>query len=84
VMCDGAFDVDFHGASIRDHRAAADAIGATVREVDSFRLGTDVDAPADLTEVLLHGEGRAADWLADRFVLDPEADPVGVERRSAA
>jgi 2-phospho-L-lactate guanylyltransferase len=84
VVRDGDFAVDFHGASIRDHRAAAAAIGATVREVDSYRLGTDVDAPADLAEVLLHGRGQAADWLADRFVLDPAADPVGVERRAAA
>jgi 2-phospho-L-lactate guanylyltransferase len=84
VVRDPGFDVDFHGASIRDHRAAAAAIDADVREVDSYRLGTDVDAPADLAEVLLHGAGHAADWLANRFVLDPEADPVGVERRRAA
>jgi len=59
------FRVDYHGASIRDHRGIAAEIGAGVTEVDSYRLGTDVDEPADLTEVLLHGEGRSAEWLRD-------------------
>jgi len=57
------FRVDYHGASIRDHRAIAAEIGADVAEIDSSRLGTDIDAPEDLPEVLLHSEGRAADWL---------------------
>jgi 2-phospho-L-lactate guanylyltransferase len=60
-----AFRVDYHGASIRDHRAAAQAVDATVAEVDSARLATDVDAPADLVEVLLHGRGEAADYLRE-------------------
>jgi 2-phospho-L-lactate guanylyltransferase len=59
------FRTDYHGASIRDHRAAASAAGADVTEVDSFRLATDVDEPADLVEVLLHGAGRAREWLVD-------------------
>ena len=59
------FRVDYHDASIRDHRRIASEMGATVTEVDSYRLGTDVDEPSDLAEVLLHGEGRAADWLRD-------------------
>lgn len=62
------FHADYHGASIRDHRAAADRVGATVAEVDSFRLATDVDEPTDLAEVILHGEGHAARWLADEGV----------------
>ena len=60
-----AFRVDYHGASVRDHREAAAAIGAAVTEVDSFRLATDVDDPDDLAEVLLHTEGRAAAWLRE-------------------
>lgn len=60
------FRVDYHGASITDHRAIADEIGASLTEVDSYRLGTDVDEPADLPEVLLHGTGEAAAWLRDR------------------
>ena len=59
------FRVDYHGASVRDHREAATAVGAETAEVDSFRLATDVDEPADLVEVLLHSEGRAARWLRE-------------------
>jgi 2-phospho-L-lactate guanylyltransferase len=59
------FRVDYHGASVRDHREAAAAVGASVTEVDSFRLAMDVDDPADLAEVLLHADGRAATWLRE-------------------
>ncbi len=61
-----AFRVDYHGVSVRDHRAAARSVGATVCEVDSRRLATDVDDPADLVEVLIHAPAsRAGRWLAD-------------------
>jgi len=78
------FRVDYHGASFRDHRRACEAAGAETAVVDSFRLSTDVDEPADLVEVVLHGEGLAADWLAERFRLavDEAENRVGVERRS--
>ena len=66
------FRVDYHGASIADHRRiAADA--GTVTTIDSFRLGVDVDEADDLAEVLLHGEGRAARWLRE----------VGIELETA-
>ncbi|WP_434530392.1 2-phospho-L-lactate guanylyltransferase [Haloarcula sp. NS06] len=59
------FRVDYHGASIRDHRENARDVGASVTEVDSRRLATDIDEPGDLAEVLLHSDGAAADWLTD-------------------
>ncbi|EMA28800.1 2-phospho-L-lactate guanylyltransferase [Haloarcula japonica] len=59
------FMVDYHGASIRDHRRIARDVGAGVAEIDSRRLATDIDEPADLAEVLLHSDGAAADWLTD-------------------
>ncbi|EMA19816.1 MULTISPECIES: 2-phospho-L-lactate guanylyltransferase [Haloarcula] len=59
------FRVDYHGASIRDHRRIARDEGAAVTEVDSRRLATDIDEPGDLAEVLLHSDGAAADWLTD-------------------
>lgn len=60
------FRVDYHGVSYRDHREGARAVGAGVVEVDSRRLATDVDEPADLVELLVHGEQtRAGRWLAD-------------------
>jgi 2-phospho-L-lactate guanylyltransferase len=75
------FRVDYHGASIRDHRRAAADAGATLTELDSFRLSTDVDEPADLVEVLLHADGAARDWLADAgFSLAVDEGRVGVTR----
>jgi 2-phospho-L-lactate guanylyltransferase len=78
---DPAFHVDYHGASVRDHRRICGAADLEVDEVDSYRLGTDVDEPADLVEVLLHADGRAADWLAGRFELDADGGRVGLRRR---
>ncbi|WP_101294331.1 2-phospho-L-lactate guanylyltransferase [Halegenticoccus soli] len=76
-----AFRVDYHGASYLDHRRIAREIGATVREVDSMRLSTDVDEPEDLAELLVHGDGAARDWLEDAgFELDVREGRVGVRR----
>ncbi|MFW5940072.1 MAG: 2-phospho-L-lactate guanylyltransferase [Halolamina sp.] len=62
---DPAFSVDYHGASYRDHLEIAREAGLSVREVDSRLLAVDIDEPADLTEVLLHGDGATRDWLVD-------------------
>lgn len=71
VCRDPEFHVDYHGASIRDHRAIATELGLTCGEVDSRRLATDIDEPRDLVEVLLHSDGAAASWLRDAgFELD--------------
>lgn len=80
VVRDPAFRVDYHGASYRDHLDRARAVGASVREVDSFRLSTDVDDPGDLLEVLVHGDGEAVAWLrAAGFRIDTEqGDPRAV------
>lgn len=77
------FRVDYHGASYRDHRENAAAVGASVAVVDSFRLASDVDEPPDLAEVLLHapadGESRA--WLRNEgFDLEIHDGRVGVDR----
>ncbi len=75
------FRVDYHGASIRDHRRSAREAGASVAEVDSRRLATDIDEPDDLAEVLLHSDGAAADWLRDAgFELVTDDGRVTVER----
>jgi 2-phospho-L-lactate guanylyltransferase len=61
-----AFRVDYHGVSYRDHRDGARSVSANVVEVDSRRLATDIDEPADLVEVLVHGATtHAGRWLAD-------------------
>jgi len=75
------FRVDYHGASYLDHLRVARDIDASVREVDSRRLATDIDERADLTEVLLAGDGAARNWLRDAgFGLDAGGGRVSVER----
>jgi 2-phospho-L-lactate guanylyltransferase len=75
------FRVDYHGASIRDHRRIAREAGLDYHEVDSMRLATDVDERGDLAELLLHGDGEAADWLRDAgFELAVDDGRVGVRR----
>jgi 2-phospho-L-lactate guanylyltransferase len=75
------FRVDYHGVSYLDHLRAAREVGATVRTVDSHRLATDVDEPADLAELLIHGEGEARAWLESAgFELAIDEGRVGVER----
>jgi 2-phospho-L-lactate guanylyltransferase len=75
------FRVDYHGASFRDHRRRARECGASVEVVDSMRLATDVDEPADLVETLLHGTGEAADWLrAAGFEVAVDGGRVGLAR----
>jgi 2-phospho-L-lactate guanylyltransferase len=65
------FHVDYHGTSVEDHRRIAADIGAATATVDSFRLAVDIDQRRDLAEVLLHGEGRARQWLETAgFELD--------------
>jgi 2-phospho-L-lactate guanylyltransferase len=78
-----AFRVDFHGTSYLDHRLAAERVGASVETVDSFRLATDVDEPADLVEAFVHGGPRTVDWLTERFELtvDDEEGRVTLDRR---
>jgi len=75
------FRVDYHGASYLDHREIAAEVGAAFETVDSHRLGTDVDEPADLAEVLIHGDGRSARWLREAgFALDASEGRVTVVR----
>lgn len=81
VVREPSFRVDYHGASVRDHREIATEIEASVTAIDSYRLGTDIDEPADLVEVLLHSDGRAAAWLRERgFSLETGDGRVRVDR----
>ena len=83
VVREPAFTVDYHGPSYLDHCEIAREVGATLETVDSFRLGTDIDDPADLVEVLVHGRetDRAATYLRKLgFELDDRDGRVGVVR----
>ncbi len=76
-----SFRVDYHGGSYRKHCEQADACGATVETVDSFRLAVDIDEPEDLAELLYHGCGQAPAWLREAgFELDERADRCGIRR----
>ncbi|MWG34078.1 2-phospho-L-lactate guanylyltransferase [Halomarina oriensis] len=77
------FRTDYHGASYRDHRRGCERLGVSPTTVDSYRLGTDVDDPADLVEVLLHAptDGRTRQFLAERFTLATGEGRVSVDRR---
>ncbi|MFC6786284.1 2-phospho-L-lactate guanylyltransferase [Halobaculum halobium] len=80
---DPGFRVDYHGASYLDHLRAARGAGATVREVDSRLLATDIDERGDLAEVLVHGDGAARDWLVDvGFAVDASGGRVSVGRQA--
>ncbi|WP_394741189.1 2-phospho-L-lactate guanylyltransferase [Natronococcus roseus] len=75
------FRVDYHGGSLLDHREIAAEVGAELAVVDSFRLSTDIDEPADLVEVLVHGTDRAPAYLRERgFELEADDGRVGVVR----
>ncbi|MFB6095245.1 MAG: 2-phospho-L-lactate guanylyltransferase [Halodesulfurarchaeum sp.] len=64
VIRDTAFQVDYHGTSFADHLSIARDRDLKPAVVDSLRLAVDVDEPGDLLEVLVHGSGRTASWLA--------------------
>ncbi|MFH5799775.1 2-phospho-L-lactate guanylyltransferase [Haladaptatus sp. CMAA 1911] len=75
------FRVDYHGTSYLDHLEIAAEIGASVTELDSHRIATDVDEVSDLAEVLMHGTGTARDWLLDAgFSLSVTGGRVSVTR----
>ncbi|AGB36325.1 2-phospho-L-lactate guanylyltransferase [Natronococcus occultus] len=81
VVRHSEFRVDYHGGSFLDHREIAAEIGAELAVVDSFRLATDIDEPADLVEVLVHGTDRAPATLRELgFELDADDGRVGVAR----
>jgi 2-phospho-L-lactate guanylyltransferase len=75
------FSVDFYGASFLDHLAIARRNDLRVEVVDSFRLHTDIDEKEDLVEILLHGAGKARQYLEDAgFSLSLEKGRVGIQR----
>ncbi|GAB7018533.1 2-phospho-L-lactate guanylyltransferase [Halostagnicola bangensis] len=75
------FRVDYHGGSYLDHRRIAEEVDATLETVDSFRLGTDIDEPADLVEVLVHGTGNTPECLREfGFELDSREGRLEVVR----
>lgn len=81
VIRDDTFTVDYHGGSLLDHRRNCDTLDLSLSVVDSYRLATDIDTPADLPELLMHASNEAATWLSDRFTLDTSASRVELRRQ---
>ena len=75
------FHVDYYGASFLKHREIAEKAGLSCEIVDSFRLHTDVDEREDLVELMIHGQGKAVDFLKNcGFFLLIDKGRVGVSR----
>lgn len=82
VVRDNRFSVDYHGNSLDDHRTIAAANGLRIHEIDSHRISTDIDEPADLVEILLHGTGESAQWLRENgFTLEVTNGRVTIARK---
>lgn len=75
------FHVEYYGFSFRRHLQIAEELGLSVEIMDSMRMSTDVDEPADLVELMIHGHGNAREWLYGHgFTLLVENGRVGVMR----
>ncbi|MDD2470700.1 MAG: 2-phospho-L-lactate guanylyltransferase [Methanocorpusculum sp.] len=78
------FHVEYYGFSFRRHLQIAEELGFSVEIIDSMRMSTDVDEPADLVELMIHGHGNAREWLYNNgFTLSIEDGRVNVLRNGA-
>jgi len=55
-----SFRVDYYGNSLHDHIDIAKECGLNVHLYYSFLAAVDIDEEADLVELLIHGDDRAA------------------------
>ncbi len=61
------FHVKYYGCSFSTHCRITEELEMTLHIFDSFLASTDIDEPQDLTELLLHGTGRARDYVSCNF-----------------
>jgi 2-phospho-L-lactate guanylyltransferase len=77
------FHVDYYGTSFLDHLRIAEEAGLTVDVYDSFLVSTDMDEPDDLVELLIHGQGRAADYLSSAGIsLDTKTGKLELDKKN--
>jgi 2-phospho-L-lactate guanylyltransferase len=77
------FHVDYYGTSFLDHLGIAEEAGLTVDIYDSFLVSTDMDEPDDLVELLIHGQGRAVDYLRSAGIsLDTKTGKLELNKKS--
>jgi 2-phospho-L-lactate guanylyltransferase len=78
-----AYHVDYYGASFCDHVRIAEDAGLSYEVFDSFFMSTDIDEKEDLVEILIHGRGRARNFLKEiGLELSLEHGRVGIQRSS--
>ncbi|MBC7114215.1 MAG: 2-phospho-L-lactate guanylyltransferase [Archaeoglobi archaeon] len=67
------FEFQFEGASFIRHILEAMRKNMSVSIYDSFYLSCDIDYPSDLIDLWIHGRGKSAEYLRERFILDERA-----------
>ena len=76
-----SFHVDYYGQSYLKHCKIASENNLIYEVFDSFNMSTDIDEVEDLAEVLVHGKGRATDYLKSMgFGISDKKGRVGVKR----
>ncbi|MFP3947035.1 MAG: 2-phospho-L-lactate guanylyltransferase [Archaeoglobaceae archaeon] len=63
LIRDSRYRVSYHHGSFHRHIQTAEELGIGARVFDSFYASTDIDDKDDLLELMLHGKGRAKDFL---------------------
>lgn len=77
------FHVDYYGTSFLDHLRIIKEAGLSMDVYDSFLVSTDMDEPDDLIELLIHGKGRAADYLRSTGIsLDKKTGKLVLKKKS--
>ncbi|MFO7968225.1 MAG: 2-phospho-L-lactate guanylyltransferase [Archaeoglobaceae archaeon] len=81
LIRDGRFRVSYHYGSFHKHLQTAGGLGIGARVFDSFYASTDIDDKDDLLELMLHGKGRAKDFLLSIGFTVDTSSPEPVLRR---
>ena len=75
------FRTCYQGLSFPKHLACCQQAGLKAEVFESFRAGCDIDCPADLVEVLLHGRGETRALLERMgFSVSEKGRSEGIER----
>jgi 2-phospho-L-lactate guanylyltransferase len=64
------YRVKYYGSSFLTHCSIATESGHNIEIYDSFFVGTDIDEPEDLVELLIHGKGYAKKYISQKFRLE--------------
>jgi len=77
LVRDRRFRVSYHYGSFIKHVKIAEQHGMDVKIFDSFYAGVDIDDKNDLLELMIHGKGKARDYLEKiGFRVDYKKDPI--------